>query len=380
MLLTTGPVEMTARTTGAMARPILHHHDPLFLALFERTCAMLQRVFTTEHDVVILQGEAMLGLEAAAASLIAPGDRVLNLVSGIYGKGYETFIRRAGGEAVELAVPYDEAIDPQAVRDALRRDPHIRFLSVVHGETPSGTRNPLAEICRVARSFEVVTIADVVATLGSEPLRPDADGVDVAVAGSQKCLGAAPGLAPIAIGPRAWEIMERRRDPLRGSYLSLLDWRDAWIARRRFPHAPSVTLVYALESALEQLLEEGVDRCIARHASIARACRAGVRALGLRTWAAREEIAANAATAIAAPEGRSGEQIVDHLRERYGVAIAGGEGEMAGRLFRIGHMAGAARPPVLAAALAILERTLHDLGYPVAMDSGAGAAMAALER
>lgn len=376
--VSTGPGEVGDWTLCAAARPPLSHHDPAFVELFARTAELLRRVYRTEYDVVMLQGEAVLALEAAAASLVAPGDRVLNLVSGSYGAWYAGYIRRAGGEVVELRVPYNEAIDPEDVRRALRDDPRIRYLAVVHVETPSGTVNPVREIGRVARERGVLTIVDTVSGLGGTLLSPEEWGIDVAISALQKCLGGLPGLALLSVSPAAWAAMERHPAPVRGSYLSLLDWKDAWLAERRFPHTPSVSLVYALEATLGRALDVGIERLAARHAVVARACRAGVRALELRTWPARDEIAATAVTAVAVPEGLSDAQLRGHLRERYGVMMSGASGDLAGKVFLLGHMGETARPSVLAAELAMLERTLADLGHPVALGTGVGAALAEL--
>lgn len=379
MNLAAGPVEVTDRTLREQARPVLYHYDPAFLELFERTSGLLQRVYQTQHDVVIMQGEAILGLEAAAACLISPSDKVLNLVSGVFGKWFELFIDKYGGETVEVAVPYNEAVDPDDVRAALKENPDIKFLSVVHSETPSGTENPVWEIGPIAKEFGVVTIVDTVSGLGGTAYSPEAWGIDVAVAGPQKCLGGPPGLSLMAISPDAWKAMENRQpSPVRGSYLSILDWKETWIEQRRFPYTPSVSDIYALESVLTQVLEAGVERFAARHAAIARACREGAKGLGLELWPAREEIAANAVTAVHIPEGLTDTQLRGHMRERYGVMISGGYGELAGKLFRLGHMGKAAHPTYLAAQLAVLERTLADLGRRVDFGAGAGAAMAAL--
>lgn len=377
--LAAGPVEVSPRTLREMARPVLYHYDPAFLDLFRRTTELLQGVYRTGYDVVIMQAEAVLGLEAAAASLIAPGDKVLNLVSGVFGKWFEGFVEKYGGVPIEVAVPYDEAIDPEEVRRALRANPGVKFLSVVHSETPSGTVNPVTAIGAVAREFGVLTIVDTVSGLGGELLSPEEWGMDVAVAGPQKCLGGPPGLSLLAVSPAAWEAMEGRERPLRGSFLSILDWKDAWLANGRFPYTPSVNEIYALESVLTQVLEEGIERHVARHAAIARACRAGVRGLGLRPWPAREEIAATCVTAVAAPDGLDEARLRARMRETYGVTISGGYGDLAGKLFRLGHMGPAAHPTSLAAQLAILERSLADLGHPVSFGAGVGAAMAALD-
>ncbi|MGH2404062.1 MAG: pyridoxal-phosphate-dependent aminotransferase family protein, partial [bacterium] len=327
---------------------------------------------------VIMQGETVLGMEAVAASLIAPGDKVLNLVSGIFGKWFQTFIDRYGGETIELAVTYNDAIDPDEVRSVLRRHRGIKFLSVIHAETPSGTVNPVDLICPIAREFGALTIVDTALGLGGERFRTDDWAIDIAVAGPQKCLAGVPGLALLAVSPRAWEAMERRRSPLRQSYLSLLDWRDSWVRSRSFPYTASVSLVYALESVLAQVLEIGLDRYIARHSRIGRACRAGVRALSLAPWPAREEIASSAVTTVRTPDGVQAADLVARMREQYGVKISGGYKELAGKTFRLGHMGVSAHPTHLAALLAVLARSLADLGMKIDLGAGVGAAMALL--
>lgn len=376
--LAAGPVEVPERTRREMARPVLYHYDPAFKELFAHTSDLLKRVYRTEYDVVIMQGEAILGLEAAAASLIAPGDKVLNLVSGVFGKWFQDFIETFGGETIEVAVPYDDAIDPEDVRKALHATPGVKYLSVVHSETPSGTHNPVKAIGQVAKEFGVLTLVDTVSGLGGELLSPEEWNLDVAIAGPQKCLGGTPGLSLMSISPAAWAAMEQRAKPLRASFLSILDWKDAWLEHQRFPYTPSVSEIYALESTLTQVLEEGIERHVDRHQTIARACREGVKALGLELWPVREEIAASCVTAVRMPEGLTDEQIRGTMRHRYGVMISPGYGELFGKLFRLGHMGPAAHPTTLAAQLAILERSLADVGQPVEFGAGVGAAMATL--
>lgn len=374
-----GPGEVTNRTLRDHIRPVVNHYDRAFITLFARATELLKQVFQTRHDVIVLQGETILGMEAVAASLFSPGDKVLNLVSGIFGKWFEQFIERAGAQVVELAVPYNDAVDPDAVRRALRQHPEVRFLSVVHAETPSGTVNPIDAICPIAHELGVVTIVDTALGIGSHPLRTDAWGIDVAIAGPQKALGGVPGLCPIAVSPRAWEVMEQRTPhPLRESYLSLLDWRESWVTKQSFPYTPSVSLVYALESVAAQVVEVGLDRYIARHERIGRAARAGVRALGLQIWPVRDEIACNAVTTVRTPEGVQASTLVARMRDAYGVKISGGYKELAGKTFRLGHMGASAHPVPLAGLLAVLERSLADLGRHVALGAGVGAAISAL--
>lgn len=378
MNLSGGPVEVPEQTRRAMSRPVLYHYDPAFIDCFARTNDLLQQVFQTRYDVVIMQGEAVLGLEAAAASLVAPGDTALNLVSGVFGKWFGTLIQRYGGELIEIEVPYNEAIDPEDVRRSLRDHPQIKLLSVVHSETPSGTINRIREIGAIAREFGVLTLVDTVSGLGGDPFLPEEWGIDLAVAGPQKCLSGPPGLSLLSISPAAWTAMERRQAPVRGSFLSILDWKESWLDQRRFPATPSVSEIYALESTLSQVLEEGMPAYNRRHAAIAHACRAGVEALDLRLWPARPEIAAACVTAVLAPEGIDEAAIRDRMRQSFGVTISGGYGDLAGKLFRLGHMGVGAHPYHLTAQLAVLERSLADLGHPVQFGAGVGAALAAL--
>jgi pyridoxamine--pyruvate transaminase len=368
------------QTLRDSARPVLYHYDPAFIELFAHTSELLKQVFRTNYDVVIMQGEAILGLEAAAAGLLSPGDKVLNLVSGVFGKWFEDFIHKYGGETIELAVPYNDAIDPEDVRNALRDNPGVKFLSVVHSETPSGTHNPVKDIGAVAREFGVITMVDTVSGLGGELLSPEEWGMDIAIAGPQKCLGGTPGLSLMSVSQAAWEALEARRpEPLRASFLSILDWKSAWLEGKRFPYTPSINEMYSLESVLQQTLAVGMECFVDRHQTIARACREGVKALGLELWPVREEIAAACVTAVRLPDGVKDPDLRGTMRHRYGVMISPGYGELNGKLFRLGHMGPAqAHPTVLAAQLAILERSLADLNYPVQLGTGVGAAMSSL--
>lgn len=379
LTLASGPVDVTTETLRAMQRPVVYHYDPVFIEVFAHTTDLLRQAFRTSNDVIIMQAEAILGLEAAAASVIEPGTRVLNLVSGVFGKWYEDFIRRYGGEPIELAVPYNAAIDPEDVHRILQTQPGISVLSVVHSETPSGTINPVKEICTIAKEFGVVTIVDTVSGLGSELFSPEEWGIDIAVAGPQKCLGGVPGLSLVSVSADAWSAMERKKEPLRGSFLSMLDWKGTWLEQQRFPYTPSVSDIYALESVLEQALREGMEAMVDRHQTSARAARAAVGALGLELWPESPAIATSCCTAVRVPEGITDEALRETMRQRYGVMISGGYGDLSGKLFRLGHMGTSAHPTTVVAQIGMLERALDDLGFPVDLGAGVGAALAAFE-
>lgn len=376
LTLASGPVDVSAETLRAMQKPVVYHYDPVFLETFRDTCELMAQVFQTKYDIVLLQAEAIAGLEAAAASVIEPGTKVLNLVSGVFGKGFEGWIEKYGGETIELAVPYNAAIDPADVRRAFEIEPDIKVLSVVHSETPSGTINPVNEICNIAREHGAITIVDTVSGLLAEDFSPEAWGMDIAVAGPQKCLSGVPGMSLISVSPAAWQRMESLQNPLRGSFLSLLDWKTSWIENGRFPYTPSVSDVYALQSVLQQTLDEGVANIVARHQVSARATRAAVRALGLELWPESDDVAGSCCTAVVVPEGVDDATLRGHMRSRYGVMISGGYGSLTGKVLRLGHMGLSAHPTTVVAQIGVLERSLADLGHEVQLGTGVGAALA----
>lgn len=366
--LSAGPVAVSPHVLAALGSPIVYHYDPVFLERFRATQEKVKQVFQTGNDVLLLQGEAILGLEAATRALVAPGTKVLNLVQGVFGKGEGYWLRDFGAELHELEVPYNDAVDPEDVERYLEEHPGIELVTIVHSETPSGTWTDVSAIGPIAHAHGALTMIDCVSSLGGMPLQVDEWQLDVCVAGAQKCLGGPPGLTLMSVSERAWERIGANPAAPRASYLSMLDWKEQWLEGGRFPFTPSVVDVQGVEAAVDELLAEGLESSIARHARTAAACRAGVRAMGLDLWPRNEEIAAACVTAIAVPDGLTDVQVRDHCRERYGVMLSAGQG--AGNLVRIGHMAGSARSLHPVVGLAALGQTLRDLGVRVAIGEG----------
>jgi pyridoxamine---pyruvate transaminase len=366
--LSAGPVAASPRVLAALGSPIVYHYDPVFLERFRRTSDKVKRVFQTANDVLLMQGEAILGLEAATRALVAPGTKVLNLVQGVFGKGEGYWLRDFGAELHELEVPYNDAVDAEDVARYLEEHPGIELVTVVHSETPSGTWTDVSAIGPIAHAHGALTMIDCVSSLGGMPLRVDEWQLDVCVAGAQKCLGGPPGLTLMSVSERAWERIRANPAAPRSSYLSMLDWKEQWLDGDKFPFTPSVTDVYGVEAAVDELLDEGLESSISRHARTAAACRAGVRAMGLELWPRSEEIASACVTAIAIPDPLTDGQVREHCRERYGVMLSAGQG--AGNLVRIGHMAGSARSLHPVVGLAALGQTLRDLGVRVAIGDG----------
>jgi pyridoxamine--pyruvate transaminase len=372
--LSAGPVTATPRVLAALGSPIVYHYDPAFIERFRATERKLADVFLTTNDVLLMQGEAVLGLEAAARGLVQPGTKVLNLVQGVFGKGMGYWLKDFGAELHELEVPYNDAVDPADVERYLDEHPGIELVTVVHSETPSGTVCDVSSIGPIARSRSALTLIDCVSSLGGIEFRTDDWQLDVCVAGAQKCLGGPPGMSLITVSDAAWDRIRANPAAPRASFLSMLDWKEQWIDGDRFPFTPSVTELYGVEASVDELLDEGLEASIARHERSAAACRAGVRAMGLELWPRSDEVAAACVTAIAVPEGLTDVQVRAHCRERYGVMISGGQG--AGNLVRIGHMATSARGLHPVVGLAALGRTLADLGVQVEIGAGVEAALA----
>jgi pyridoxamine--pyruvate transaminase len=372
--LSAGPVAASPRVLAALGAPLVYHYDPAFLARYRNTERKLREVFRTGNDILLMQGEAILGLEAAARGLVHPGTPVLNLVQGVFGKGMGYWLKDFGAELHELEVPYNDAVDPGAVGAYLDAHPEIALVTVVHSETPSGTFCDVAAIGPLAREHGALTLVDCVSSLGG--MRFDADDwqLDVCVAGAQKCLGGPPGMTLMSVSDAAWERIAANPAAPRSSYLSMLDWKEQWLENDKFPFTPSVGELHGVEAAVDELLEEGLDASIERHARAAAACRAGVRALGVDLWPRSDDIAADCVTAIAVPDGLTDIEVRAHCRERYGVMLSAGQG--AGNLVRIGHMATSARGLYPAIGLAALGQTLLDLGARVDVGAGVEAALA----
>jgi pyridoxamine--pyruvate transaminase len=374
--LSAGPTMAYPEVLAAQAKQITYHYDPAFMELFRRTERRVAELLLTKNDILLMQGEAVLGLEAAARGLVQPGTHVLNLASGVFGKGMGYWLKDFGAELHELEVPYNDSVDPADVERYLDEHPEIELLTVVHSETPSGTLHDVAAIGPMAHARGVLTIVDCVSSVGGIEFRTDDWQIDIAVAAAQKCLGGPPGITLMSVSDAAWERMKANPSAPRASFLSMLDWKEQWIDGEKFPFTPSVVDMHGIEACVDVVLGEGLDASIARHDLCARAGRAGVRASGLELWPRSEEVTAACVTAIAVPNGLTDVQVRAHCRERYGVMISGGQG--AGNLIRIGHMGPTARPAFTIVGVAVVARTFADLGIPVKVGDGVEAAMEVL--
>ena len=377
--LTAGPVQPYSEVLQALARPVAYDYDPAFMAFYEQVALRCSEAMRWPQPALILQAEPAVAIEAAAASAISPDDVVLNLVSGVYGKGFGYWSARYHKEMFELEVPYNAAINVEAVSAMLTLHPEISVVSVVHHDTPSGTLNPIHEIGAVVRDHGALLIVDAVSSFAGMDVHPADCHADIFITGPGKCLGGTPGVTFMAVSDKAWAHMAANPAAPRASILSLLDWQDAWQRDIPFPFTPSVAEINGLDAALTRYLQEGPEQVWQRHAQTARACRAGVIAMGAELWAAHADIASPTTTAVRVPEGISDQALVKLARDRYGVMLSLGRGDTLGKLIRIGHMGPVAEPIYSVVAVAALGGALRALGAEVDVAAGMAAAQACLD-
>ena len=275
-----GPVEVDDFVLAEMGAPVAVHYGPEWTTLYKNTIARMKEVFRTSGDVFLLVSSGSGGLEAAISSLLAPGERVLVAVNGFFGERAATIAHCRGLQVVRVDAPWGAPIMPESVKASLEREKGVAGLIVVHHETSTGVLNPVQTIGSIVREYEVPFIVDAVSSLGGDELAMDDWGIDICVTASQKCLEAPPGLAPVAVSPRAWQIMDRKGDFPSGWYLNLRIWRqfaEEWGDWHPFPITMATNNVRALRAALDKLFTEGLRHRINRYRETAQFIRVGLR-------------------------------------------------------------------------------------------------------
>ena len=377
--LTAGPVDAYPEVLRAMGATVLYDFDPAFLKYYETVALKAQKAIGSSSVPVILHGEPVLGLEGAAASLIAKDDVILNLASGVYGKGFGYWAARYAERVDEIEVPYDDCIDPEAVRRHLKAFPETKVVAVVHHDTPSGTLNDINAIGEVVAEAGALLIVDAVSSWAGMQTSPNLCKADIYVTGPNKCLGCPPGLTLAVVSESAWVKMDSNKDAPFASMLSYTDWKNAWKSTEPFPFTPSVAEINGLNTALDLYLDEGPQNVWKRHALTAAAVRDGVQAMGVDIWPCREEIASPTCTAVKMPVGLDAAKIIAEARFSYGVSLSAGRGETLGKLIRIGHMGPTAQPMYAHLAVAALGGALKKHRVKVDMAAGLMAVQARID-
>ena len=363
-LLTPGPTPLPPEVCEALSRPIIHHRTPQFQAILKEVSENLKNIFQTKNDVFILASSGTGAMEAAVVNLLSWGDKALVIQGGKFGERWTELCLAYGIKPIVVDVKWGEALQPHVLKEYLAKEPAIKAVFSTLCETSTGVTFDLKALGAVVKETEAVLVVDAISGLGAVDLQMDAWDIDVVICGSQKGFMLPPGLGFISVSKKAWKLVEESKCPK--YYFDLKEAKKA-IDKTDTPFTPAIGLVIALEVALKIMLGEGLSHIFERHRKLAEATRAAMGALKLELFA--PSAASDAVTAVRVPEGIDGEKLVKTMRDEYGVTIAGGQGEMKGKLFRIAHMGYISEFDIIL-GISCLEKVLKKMGY--AFDFGAG--------
>ena len=358
-LRTPGPTPCPDEVLDAMGSQMVNHRGPEFRDLIYRVTEKLKQVYKTQNQLYILTASGTGALETAIVNSLSPGDKVLSVTIGAFGDRFADIAASYGADVTRLDVQWGTAAEPDAIRGALQEDPGIKAALVTHNETSTGVTNDLEGISKVVKGeFNKLLLVDAISSLASIHLPVDRWRCDMVCAASQKGLLVPPGLAFVSVSEDAWQAYSQAKMPR--SYFDL-QAAQRYLERGETPWTPAVSLFYGLDVALDMLLEEGMEQVFHRHARIADMTRDGIRALGLQLLA-DEQHASNAVTAVKIPEGLDASKLLNLLRTEHSVVLAGGQGRLQGKVFRIGHMGRVAEEDIRE-VLRALESALPKVGF-----------------
>ena len=375
VLMGPGPSDVPARVLQALAASCIGHLDPYFLSAMDETQQLLRHLFQTENALTIpVSGTGSAGMETCFVNLIEPGDKVVVCVNGVFGTRMSDIVNRIGGRLTRVDGEWGRAVDPEAVRKAVRGE-HPKVLAVVHAETSTGVCQPLEPLAAIAKDAGALFLVDAVTSLGGMDVAVDKIGIDAVYSGTQKCLSCPPGLAPISFSADAVKALENRKTPVVSWYLDMGMVRNYWGADRKYHHTAPINMIYALREGLRIIAEEGLEARFVRHRLHHRALVAGVEAMGLSMLVPEAE-RLPMLNAVRFPEGADDKRVRGTLLREFGIEIGGGLGELAGKVWRVGLMGHSSCRKNVLLFLSALETILKAEG--VAIKPGAPDAAAAM--
>ncbi|MEI6448139.1 MAG: alanine--glyoxylate aminotransferase family protein [Actinomycetes bacterium] len=371
ILATAGPTPLPPRVSSVMAEPVLYHRDPAFVEVYQRVLERVPYAFQTENDVLMFASTGSGAMESAVMNLVRPSQRVLACATGKFGERWLQLLDSICAEVVRYEPGWGVRIDVDEVDRLLTENPGCEVVFATLSETSTGIVHDVRAIAEVAHRHGALVVIDAVSGLGAAEMYQDEWGIDVVVSGSQKALMAPPGIGLASVNEAA---LARAANQPGGRYY--FDWERTAKAQRKSPPASPftapVTLVSALDAALDMIHEEGIADVFGRHALLARATRAGAAALGLELYGDPDE-RSNVVTAIELPADIDGGQVPKILRDRFGITANGGQDELKGKILRVAHCGYFGAFDILT-SLSGLEMTLDALGHSVDMGAGVGAA------
>ena len=334
--------------------------DGEFFDYYKDTCNKVASILGTKNDTFILGGEGILGLEAACASLTEKNDKVLVIDNGVFGEGFKDFIKIYGGEPILYSSNRKNEIDIEDLKIFLEKNHDFKYATIVHCDTPSGVLNDIKNICPLLKKYGIVTVVDSVAAMVGEPLEIDNWGIDIILGGSQKAFSAPPGLTIVAISEDAYKIMGNRKTQITSFYGNLTIWKD-YYTQKTFPYTMPISDIIGFRTAVDNILEEGLENIQLRHKKIAEAVRKSLVSYGFKLYL--ESGYASTVTVVEPPEGYEVSKIINHMREKYNLLIAGSFDYLSNKVIRIGHMGENANLNFVIYVLNVLDLAMRDLGY-----------------
>jgi len=373
-IFTPGPTPIPPSVGLAQVR-MIHHRSADFGELLARVLEGLKYVFRTKNEVLLFSSSGTGAMEGAVANCFSPGDKVVVFAGGKFGERFVEISRFFGLDVIAVEYEWGECADPGELERILGENPDVKGVMLTHSETSTGVVNDVEAFGRIVACTDALFIVDTISGLGAVEFKTDDWGVDLAVSGSQKGLMTPPGLAFTTVSEKAWAAVEKAELPR--YYFSFEAARKSQSKEPpQTPYTPAITLVQALDEALKMIEEEGLPNIHERHRLFAEATRAAVSALGLRFFA-RDRSRAYVATSVWSPEGMNSGDLVRLMRNEHGVFIAGGQGKMKGKIFRLGHVGFFDRFDIII-QISSLEMALARLGYPVEIGAGVSAALTVL--
>lgn len=356
-----GPTEVRENVRLARAKRTNNSDfDKTFVRYYREVSQKMGQVMGTTNEVLLLVGEGILALEAACASMTEPGDRVLVLDNGIYGEGFKDFVSIYGGIPVVLSFDHRSGIPAEVLRAYLEKDSDFKYATLVHCDTPTSVLNNVAELCPLLKEYGILTVVDSVAGMVGEPINVDENKIDICCGGTQKAISAPVGLAIVSVSADAQKAMDDRKTPIASFYANLQVFKG-YAQKEYLPYTTSAGDVAALDAALDNILEEGIETVFARHDRIASAVRGAAQAYGLELFLDSDR--SNTVTAIRIPEEIGALRLQDHLSENYDLLVATSLAHYADVILRIGHMGENAFIDKLVYVLASIDNGLRDLGF-----------------
>ncbi len=364
-----GPTPVPDVVLLEMAKPIIHHRTKEFEKVMEEARKGLKWIFQTKQEVLMLAGTGTAAMEASLVNCFSPGDTVLCVVSGKFGERWSEMAQKMGLNVVDVEVEWGKGLDLKLIEAAVAKNPGVKGVLTQACETSTGVQHDIQSLAKFCGDKNVLLLVDAITALGIGELPMDKWGIDVLITGSQKAFMLPPGLSMIALSEKAWKAEASAKLPR--FYFDLRAEKAAHL-KNQTHFTPAVSLIRGLLKSLEMMQTEGLEQIFSRHTLLAKATRSACTALGLKLFAPAG-VQANSITSVCAPTGVDGEKIVSHIQEKYGVTIIGGQDDLKGKIFRLGHMGYCAELDVIT-MIAALERTLLDLGHKFELGAGLAAA------